>query len=76
MLPNELPEKYVIVGPEDHNELLTFWNVESGWVGFELASKFDVRIVGAPLPPQAQYVLDIETFTKVAPTPWEGFEKK
>lgn len=75
MLPNELPEKYVIVGPEDHNELLTFWSLNGGWGEFEQASKFDVRIVGAPLPPQAQYVLDIETFTKVAPTPWEGFEK-
>lgn len=75
MLPNELPEKYVIVGPEDHNELRTFWNINEGWVEFELASKFDVRILSAPLPPEAQYMIDTVTFTKLAPTLWEGFEK-
>lgn len=76
MLPNELPEKYVIVGPEDHNQLLTFWNINEGWGDFELASKFDARILSAPLPPQTQYLVDIVSYTQLAPTQWEGFEKK
>lgn len=68
----ELPEKYVIVGPEDHNQLLTFWNVNEGWVEFELASKFDARIMSAPLPPETQYLIDTEGFIQLTPSLYGG----
>lgn len=72
---SELPEKYVIVGPEDHNELVTFWNTHLGWVEYELASKYDERILAGPLPRETQYLIDAETFTQLTPLPGRGVKK-
>ena len=67
----DMTEKYVIVGPEDHDSLLTFWNTNEGWVEFENATRYDARILTAPLPREAQYIIDAETLMMLTPiTGW------
>ena len=61
-------ERYVLVGPEDHNQLLTFWSLEKDeWVEFEDATKFDFRILMAPHPQGTQYIIDTKNYTVLTP---------
>ncbi len=65
-------EKYVIVGPDDHNQLATFWNTDLGWVGIEDATRYDERILTAPLPRETLYLMDIQDHIELTPLPGWG----
>lgn len=68
LLRTELPEKYLVVGPEDHNGLVTFWNVDQeAWVSREDASLFDARILTVHLPRGAQYLIDGDSYMQLTP---------
>lgn len=55
-------DHYAIIGPEDHNELPTFWSLRKwGWVEFHEATAFDARIIGSPLPIGGIGWLDVRT---------------
>lgn len=68
----ELPEKYVIVGPDDHDELPTYWNNDLGWVSFESATRFDARILTAPLPAHSVGIMNVEEWVEYIPLPTQG----
>lgn len=69
-----LKEHFLIVGPIDHDDLLTFWSNDLGWVDRDSATLFDARILATPLPIEARGVLDIDTMKQydIHPLPGEG----
>lgn len=60
---NKLPETFVIRGPEDHDLLDTYWVTDFGWGALETATRFDKRILTAPLPIESKGVFDLATQT-------------
>jgi hypothetical protein len=68
--------KFVIVGPEDHNGIATFWNAYRGWGGFDIASIFGELILTLPLPQGSVEVMEYnEAMMKsYRPTPARGGE--
>lgn len=60
---NKLPETFVIRGPEDHDLLDTYWVMDFGWGALETATRFDKRILTAPLPIESKGVFDLATQT-------------
>jgi hypothetical protein len=61
-MPNELPERYYLLGPDDPEcpDIPMVWNMERGWVGEgKDATMFDNRILiqGIPLPRGTQCIM-------------------
>lgn len=75
----ELPEKYIILGPDHPNdpEQAMAWNNQWGWVLPELATKYDERILTSPLPRGAQAVMNMEEDIQhiITPLPPVGLKK-
>ena len=58
-------EHYVFGGPADQEGLPRFWSNKAwGWVDFKEATRFDFRVLCAPLPlhpPFTRFILDADT---------------
>lgn len=60
-MPSDKP--YVIVGPDDDDEMPTYWDSVGwgGWGNYDKATHFNAAILTTPLPPETRYILDANT---------------
>jgi hypothetical protein len=66
-MPNELPEKYLLLGPDHPNTdgVVMCWHNAWGWTLPELGMLYDHRILeGVLLPQGTQAIMDMETGTQ------------
>lgn len=59
MSANELPKRYILLGPDHPNreDEVQAWNEKWGWVDHSLATTYSNEIFCTPLPPGTQAIM-------------------